>query len=106
MDNTLEKISGSWLFADQVRFARLMTTELRPANAAEVHALATGLLHFSPEARVVEKVIESAVMLGRDAEASDYLSRYRSAFPKEHAAWSRTNRAIVPLVEAGPPASQ
>ena len=106
MDNTLQKISGSWLFADQVRFARLLTTELRPENAAEIHALAIGLLHFSPEARVVEKVMESAVMLGRDDEAIDYLIRYRLAFPKEHAVWSSANRAIAPLVETGLPASQ
>ena len=106
MDNTLQKISDSWLFADQVRFARLLTTELRPENAAEIHALAIGLLHFSPEARVVEKVMESAVMLGRDDEAIGYLIRYRLAFPKEHAVWSSANRAIAPLGETSPPASQ
>ena len=106
MDNTLQKISDSWLFADQVRFARLLTTELRPENAAEIHALAIGLLHFSPEARVVEKVMESAVMLGRDDEAIDYLIRYRVAFPKEHSVWSSANRAIAPLGKTGPTASQ
>ena len=45
------------------------------------------LLHFSPEARVVRPLIESAVMLGRDDEARFYLERYRVAFPQDHAAW-------------------
>jgi hypothetical protein len=40
---------------------------------------------------VIEKLIESAVMLGRDDEAMAYLARYRVAFPKEYALWAETN---------------
>ncbi len=93
-DNTLEKIRGSWLFRNQARFAELTTTELNPANAAYVNALARELLHFSPEARVVEKLIESAVMLGRDDEALVYLARYRAAFAVEHARWAKANHRL------------
>jgi hypothetical protein len=50
--------------------------------------MARQLLHFSPEPRVVEKLIESAVMLGRDDEARFYLLRFKAAFPKEHARWA------------------
>lgn len=91
MDNTLQKIKSSWLFSRQVEFAELMTTELRADNAASIHRLALDLLHFSPEARVVEKVIESAVMLGQDEVAIDYLARYRTAFPADHALWAKTH---------------
>ena len=98
MDNTLQKIQGSWLFSSQVRFAELMTTELRADNAVAVHALALDLLHFSPEARVVEKVIESAVMLGRNDEASTYLARYRAAFPAESARWAKANPTLLPAL--------
>jgi O-antigen ligase len=87
-DNTLSKIQGSWLFRDQVRFAELTTTTLTPANAAHINALAKDLMHFSPESRVVEKVIESAVMLGDDAQALFYLERFKAAFPEQHARWS------------------
>ena len=87
-DDTLAKIQGSWLFRDQVRFAELTTTTLTPDNAAHVNALAKDMLHFSPESRVVEKVIESAVMLGDDAQALFYLQRYKAAFPAQHARWS------------------
>jgi len=34
----------------------------------------------------VQRVIESAVMLGRDDEARYYLQRYPAAFPQDHAA--------------------
>ena len=94
-EDTLEKIKGSWLFSNQVLFAELSITELRPENAARVNALAQELLHFSPEARVVEKLVESSVMLGKDEEALAYLTRYRAAFPAEHARWAKQRDSLT-----------
>ena len=99
-ENTLEKIGGSWLFRNQVRFAELTTTEVTTDNAAQINALAHDLLHFSPEARVAKKLIESAVMLGRDDEARLHLARYRAAFPIEHARWAQTQE--LPLDAPAP----
>ena len=87
-DHTLEKVRAVWIFRDQVRFAELTTTPLERGNAKWTHAMATSLLTFSPEPRVIEKAIESAVMLGRDDEALQQLVRFRAAFPKEHAEWA------------------
>jgi O-antigen ligase len=84
-DNTLDKVRGSWLFRNQVQFAELTTTPVTAENAAQLCDQALQLLHFSPEPRVVEKLIESAVLLGRDDEAAYYLARYRAAFPEAHA---------------------
>jgi O-antigen ligase len=95
-DDTLAKIQGSWLFRDQVRFAELTTTVLTPENAAHVNALAKDMLHFSPESRVVEKLIESAVMLSDDAQALFYLERFKAAFPQQHARWSAKLKAPQP----------
>ncbi len=81
-DNTLEKIRSSWLFQNQVRFAELTTTPLTPTNAAQLNAIAHGLLHFSPEARVVEVLIHSARLLGREDEALFYEQRLRAAYPR------------------------
>lgn len=88
-DDTLEKIRGSWLFQRQVRFAELNTMALTKDSAAQVNAMAHKVLHYSPEARVAEKLIESAEMLGRDEEARFYLLRYRAAFPEQHARWAK-----------------
>ena len=88
-ENTMEKIRDSWLYQDQVRFAELTMAEVTPENAAYLHDLASDLLHFSPEARVVEKLIDSASVLGRQDEVNDYLARYQAAFPDSHAAWLR-----------------
>jgi O-antigen ligase len=90
-DDTLAKIGDSWLFAHQVRFAELTTTAVTPDNAVHVHDLAMALLHFSPEPRVIEKLIESAVLLGRDEEALFYLTRYQAAFAERHARWAEKN---------------
>ena len=78
--NTLSKIQGSVLFKQQVRFAELTTTPLTLANAARMHSLALALLHFSPEPRVIEKLIDSAELLGQPDEAEFYRVRYRVAF--------------------------
>jgi hypothetical protein len=87
--DTLAKIQSSWLFQNQVKFAELTITELTPANAEHMHELALGLLHFSPEPRVVQKLVESATMLGKDAEAMYYLQRFKAAFPNEYVQWKR-----------------
>ena len=99
-DGTLAKVQDNWIFRAQARFAYLNITPLTPMNAAALHAMAVELLHYSPEPRVIEKAIESAVMLGRDDEALYYLARYRAAFPKEHARWVLTN--AVPLAPGTP----
>ncbi len=92
-NDTLAKIQPSRLFKNQVAFAELTTTRLSPQNAAYLNVLARELLHFSPESRVAEKLIESSVMLGRDDEALFYLARYRAAFPAEHALWAKAQRS-------------
>lgn len=86
-DHTLEKIRGSWLYSSQVRFAELSITPLTRDNAKQINSWAHQMLHYSPEARVVEKLIESAVMLGRDDEAKQFMVRYKAAYPKEYARW-------------------
>ena len=87
-DNTMEKVRDSWLFQDQVLFAELTTASLTRDNAERLNTLAKWLLHFSPEPRVVEKLVESAALLGHDEEALFYLQRYKVAFPAEHARWA------------------
>jgi len=95
-DNTLVKIRDSWLFRNQVRFAELSLTPLTRDNAEWTFDTATALLHYSPEPRIIEKVIESAVMLGRDDEAMAHMMRYRAAFPADYARWTQSNKEHSP----------
>ncbi|OUM03845.1 polymerase [Variovorax sp. JS1663] len=86
-DDTLAKVQDSWLFANQVKFAELALMPVNAGNAAETHALAQRLLHFSPEPRVIAKLIDGAQLLGLHDEALAQAARFRVAFPREYARW-------------------
>ena len=86
-DDTLGRLKASWLYAGQVRFAALTLMQVTPANAAEVHALALRVVHFSPEPKVIARLVESAMALGREDEAARWAARFRIAFPVEYAQW-------------------
>ncbi|MBY0454234.1 MAG: Wzy polymerase domain-containing protein [Burkholderiaceae bacterium] len=90
----LAQASRTVLFSDQADFAQLTTTPLTLETAPKVHALAREMLHFSPEPKVIEALIESATLLGHDDEAAFHWMRYRAAFPAECAQWSKTNHAF------------
>ncbi len=85
--DTLLKIEGSWLYRRQVRFAALTTSTVDAGNAAQINQTARQLLHFSPEPRVIEKLLASARVLHRDDELAYFVERYRAAFAQQHARW-------------------
>ena len=85
------------LFDEQLHFAELGVMQLSPANAARMHELALEMLHYSPEPPVIEKVIESALMLGRDDTALWHAQRYRAAFPEDYRRWLSRNAQPVEL---------
>lgn len=76
-----------YVFEAQLRFAQLSSTPLTKETAREVHLLAGEMLHFSPEPRVIEKRIESAVILGEIDDAMWHGLRYRTAFPQDYERW-------------------
>ncbi|PUA95363.1 pilin glycosylation ligase PglL [Acidovorax sp. 107] len=93
-NDTVRKVGDTPFFTDQVDFALLTTIELSPSNAGQVFAVANKLLHFSPEPRVIEPLIESATMLGLDDEAAFHLKRYRAAYPADYARWREQGRRL------------
>ena len=88
-------VGGSVLFGDQVRFAMLSTTPPAAAHARAGLGMAQDLLHFSPEPRVIERVVEYASLLGQDDLVAAHMLRYRAAFPEEFAVWSAQNKAVA-----------
>jgi hypothetical protein len=92
-DDPLPQIRKSWLFRTQARFAELTLTPLTRDNAAWTYDNALALLHYSPEPRVIEKLIESGAMLGRDDEVLAHIARFRAAFPEPYEAWRRSHAA-------------
>ena len=53
--------------------------------------LATDLLHFSPEPMVVQKLLQSAQILGKSEEVEFYAHRFEAAYPAEYAQWVKGN---------------
>jgi hypothetical protein len=74
-DNPLHHAKQSWLFKNQADFAELTTQTVTPNNAAELYPQAMRLMHYSPEARVVQRVIDSGKLLGHDAQAQALTQR-------------------------------
>jgi hypothetical protein len=85
--DTFAKVGGSFIFGSQVIFAQVVTTDLTRDNAASMLDAATLSLHLSAEPRVIEKVIESAVMLGQDDIAKWHMLRYQRAYPEDYKRW-------------------
>lgn len=80
-EDTINRVRTTWFFKGQHQFAEFTTTPLTPDNAVFIHDLSTELLHFSPEPRVVDAVIRSAQILGKNEEAAYYQARYQAAYP-------------------------
>ena len=74
-DNPLHHAKQSWLFKNQADFAELTTQTVTADNAAELYPQALRLMHYSPEARVVQRVIDSGKLLGHDAQAQALTAR-------------------------------
>lgn len=98
--NTIARVGQSWIYRDQVRFAALTLATLTPENAQQMNILAGEMLHFSPEPRVIERVIESAKLLGQEDEVAQEARRYRAAFPREYARWDQQQGALAPAQSA------
>jgi O-antigen ligase len=94
-DGTMEHARKSWLYADVVCFAEVTSQPATREDAAWLLPQALSTLHFSPEPRVIIKVIESATFLGRDDLALAHLLRFRAAFPREHQAWMEDNQRAL-----------
>ncbi len=56
----------TWFFGKAVRFAELSTTPVTTHNARDMLKLGQEVLHYSPEPRVIDKLIESARLSGQD----------------------------------------
>lgn len=77
----LDLAKSSLLFHRTARFAEFTMTPVTPENAA--HMLTTGedMLHYSPEPRVILKVIEAAQWFGDSAKVALHQAQLKTAFP-------------------------
>ena len=80
--------AGYWLFARQTQFAHLVTTTLEESDPAQRYALASALLHYSPEPRVVAAQLEAGENLGLPLVQRQAMERqFASIYPAEYKDW-------------------
>jgi O-antigen ligase len=85
-EDTLAKVQPSWLFQSTVRFAYVTTTASTVDNAGALYEAALQTLHYSPEPRVIDVLLTSAELLGRDDAAVRHIrARAQRAYPHEEA---------------------
>ncbi|MBF5002895.1 PglL family O-oligosaccharyltransferase [Diaphorobacter caeni] len=82
-----EVSEDSEFFTDQAEFAWLTTTTVTAENAVQMHAMARRMLHYSPEPRVITKLIESSRLLGADSEANEHMALLQKAYPDAYKAF-------------------
>jgi O-antigen ligase len=68
-------------FEPTYRFAQLTTTRVNAGNARWVLDMGQQMLHYSPEPRIVQAVIDSARLLGRNDLVTLHQERMQQAFP-------------------------
>ncbi len=85
----------SVFFQSQAKFAELQITSLSKKTAPRLLELSAELVRWSPEPRIIEKLIESSVMMGLDDLAAFHLKRYRAAYPTAYAQFMSTSRKLT-----------
>ena len=94
------QITHSVFFSDQILFAQVGVTDPTPDNAAALLDAALEALRVSPEPTVIERVIVSAALLGRQDLVEFHALRYAANWPEAYAVW----RAAQPADSTLPPA--
>lgn len=72
-DNTYEKVKDAVLFRSAVQFAYVTTTPVTPETARALYTAALQTMHYSPEPRVIEVLLESAAMLGLESPLTAHI---------------------------------
>ncbi|MDT7519036.1 Wzy polymerase domain-containing protein [Rhodoferax sp. TBRC 17660] len=72
-DNTYEKVKDAVLFRSAVQFAYVTTTPVTPETAHALYTAAMQTMHYSPEPRVIEVLLESAALLGLESPLTAHI---------------------------------
>ena len=88
-ERTQEQAERSFLYRNAVEFARVSTTDVTPEKAKQQLAQVQQLMHYSPEPRVIIRLIECLQVLGHQAAADAQAEHFRQVYPDDYARWKR-----------------
>lgn len=81
--DALNVAKSSVVFRSTADFAEFSLTPITPENAAHMLQAGQQMLHYSPEPKVIRKVIEAAHKVGDEKTAEQHKARMKVAFPSE-----------------------
>lgn len=74
---------SSVFFEQTAQFAEFTLTPVTLENAAQMLRMGEAMLHYSPEPRVIRKVIAAATLVGDTQRAQWHTKLLKAAFPQE-----------------------
>lgn len=81
--NAMDVAKSSLMFRTTADFAEFSLTPVTPKNAAHIRQTGLQMLHYSPEPKVIRKVVEAAQILGDCSTAVRHQELMKIAFPAE-----------------------
>jgi hypothetical protein len=91
-DPALQVAQRAWLFRGTAVFAQVTTTPVQQGNARAMLEASLEALHTSPEPRVIEKLLDSARLLGEDALFEAHKKHFQRVYPQAYLAWAYQRR--------------
>lgn len=87
-DTALQVAQRSWLFRGTAVFAQVTTTPVHAGNARAMLEASLEAMYTSPEPRVIEKLLDSARLLGEDALYEAHKKHFQRVYPQAYLAWA------------------
>jgi hypothetical protein len=87
-DQALQVAQRAWLFRGTALFAQVTTTPVHEGNARAMLEDSLRAMHTSPEPRVIEKLLDSAQLLGEEALYEAHKKHFQRVYPQAYLAWS------------------
>jgi hypothetical protein len=84
----LQVAQRAWLFRGTALFAQVTTTPVQEGNARAMLEDSLRAMHTSPEPRVIEKLLDSAQLLGEDALYEAHKKHFQRVYPQDYLAWA------------------
>ncbi len=87
-DPALQVAQRAWLFRGTAVFAQVTVTPVHEGNARAMLEASLEAMHTSPEPRVIEKLLDSARLLGEDALYEAHKKHFQRVYPQAYLAWA------------------
>jgi hypothetical protein len=87
-DQALQVAQRAWFFRNTALFAKVTTTAVNEGNARAMLDDSLQVMHTSPEPRVIEKLLDSAQLLGEDALYEVHKKHFQRVYPQAYLTWA------------------